>query len=235
MIKFKSIYKKFGRIEVLKGINFKVDEAKVTAILGPNGSGKTTLIKSLLGMVYPDKGSIHLDSFELNGSAKYRNKIGYLPQMARFPENLTPRELLEMIKAVRKEDSLELPLIKRFALESYLDKNLAHLSGGTRQKINIVIAFMFDTEYLILDEPTTGLDPRALQELKIIISELRAAGKTILVTSHILGFVEDVCDEVVFLLEGKIHFQGKISNLKKDTCTENLEQSIAKLMDDWDV
>lgn len=234
MIEFKQIRKSFGRLDVLKELDFTVSEEKVTAVLGPNGSGKTTLIKSLLGMVYPDSGSIILDGYKLNGKADYRQKIGYLPQIARFPENLVTRELFEMVRSVREADSRGQELINRFGLHPFLGKKLAHLSGGTRQKINIVLALMFDTEYLILDEPTTGLDPRALQELKKLIIEEKNAGKTLLITSHIMSFVEEVCDEVVFLLEGKIYFQGEISELKERTQSDDLEQAIAALMEETD-
>lgn len=232
MIEFKNIKKKFGQLEVLKGIDFEVPQGKVTAVLGPNGSGKTTLIKSLLGMVFPDSGSIHLDNYRLNGKAEYRNNIGYLPQIARFPENLTASELLKMVSSVRASNNNAGELIERFKLDEYLDKKLQHLSGGTRQKINIVMALMFDADYLILDEPTTGLDPIALRILKQLIAEQKEAGKTILVTSHILNFVEEVADEVVFLLEGHIHYQGSIEKLTSTTNTEGLESAIARLMED---
>jgi Cu-processing system ATP-binding protein len=235
VIEFKNIEKKFGQLEVLKGINFEVNKGMVTAVLGPNGSGKTTLIKSLLGMVYPDGGAIVIDGYQLNGKADYRNKIGFLPQIARFPENLTTLELLRMVGSVRREESRHEDLLERFKLEPFLDKKLAHLSGGTRQKINLVLALMFDTDYLILDEPTTGLDPRALQSLKKIIGEKKQEGKTILVSSHILSFVEEVCDEIVFLLEGQIHYQGTISELKIRTNSHDLEDAIAQLMEDKDV
>lgn len=122
-------------------------------------------------------------------------------------------------------------MIKKFELESYLDKKLAQLSGGTRQKINIVMALMFDSDYLILDEPTTGLDPRALKVLKQIILEKHQAGKTMLISSHILSFVEEVATEVIFLLEGHVHYQGTIEKLKTQTDSGDLEGAIAKLME----
>lgn len=231
MIKFEGIKKQFGELEVLKGIDFEVVPGSITAVLGPNGSGKTTLIKSLLGMVFPNDGHIFLDGYQLNGKATYRNKIGYLPQIARFPENLTPRELIKMVGSVRPADRNDQKLIELFELESYLDKKLANLSGGTRQKINLVLALMFDSPYLILDEPTTGLDPKALQVLKQVLMDYHKVGKTILITSHILSFVEEVADEVVFLLEGKIQYQGKVDALKEKTQSDSLESAIALLME----
>lgn len=231
MILFRGIKKQFGELEVLKGIDFEVVPGSITAVLGPNGSGKTTLIKSLLGMVFPDDGDIELDGYRLNGKAAYRNKIGYLPQIARFPENLTARELIRMVGSVRQSNRNDEELIRLFKLESYLDKKFAHLSGGTRQKINLVLALMFDSPYLILDEPTTGLDPIALQVLKKVLMKFDQDGKTILITSHILSFVEEVADEVIFLLEGKIQFQGKVAELKKQTQSDSLENAIATLME----
>ncbi len=231
MIKFEGIKKQFGELEVLKGIDFEVVPGSITAVLGPNGSGKTTLIKSLLGMVFPNDGHIFLDGYQLNGKATYRNKIGYLPQIARFPENLTPRELITMVGSVRPAARNDQKLIELFELESYLDKKLANLSGGTRQKINLVLALMFDSPYLILDEPTTGLDPKALQVLKQVLLDYHKVGKTILITSHILSFVEEVADEVVFLLEGKIQYQGKVDALKEKTQSDSLESAIALLME----
>lgn len=231
MISFHGIAKRYGELEVLKGIDFEVVPGSITAVLGPNGSGKTTLIKSLLGMVFPDDGNIILDGYQLNGKATYRNKIGYLPQIARFPENLTARELIKMVGSVRPTERKDEELIKLFELESYLDKKLSTLSGGTRQKINLVLALMFDTPYLILDEPTTGLDPIALQVLKNVLIQFHEQSKTILITSHILSFVEEVADEVVFLLDGKIQFQGKVDELKNQTNADTLEAAIATLME----
>lgn len=231
MISFHGITKRYGELEVLKGIDFEVVPGSITAVLGPNGSGKTTLIKSLLGMVFPDDGNIILDGYQLNGKATYRNKIGYLPQIARFPENLTARELIKMVGSVRPTERKDEELIKLFELESYLDKKLSTLSGGTRQKINLVLALMFDSPYLILDEPTTGLDPIALQVLKNVLIQFHEQSKTILITSHILSFVEEVADEVVFLLDGKIQFQGKVDELKNQTNADTLEAAIATLME----
>ncbi len=231
MISFQALTKNFGELEVLQGIDFDVVPGSITAVLGPNGSGKTTLIKSLLGMVFPDNGYILLDGYKLNGEANYRDKIGYLPQIARFPENLTARELIKMVGSVRPSERQDEELIGLFELDSYLDKKLSTLSGGTRQKINLVLALMFDSPYLILDEPTTGLDPIALQVLKKVLIQFHEQGKTILITSHILSFVEEISDEVVFLLEGKIQFQGKVEELKIQTASSSLEEAIATLME----
>ncbi len=235
MIEVKDLYKTFGKVEVLKGLDLSIKKGGIFAVLGPNGSGKTTLIKSMLGMVIPNKGSIEINNESIIKKHQYRNDIDYLPQIANFPSNLSVTELIEMIKNLRSKSTYDTELIKVFRLESFLDKKLGNLSGGTRQKVNLVLAFMFDSELVILDEPTTGLDPISLIKLKEIINKEKQKGKTILITSHIMSFVEEVADEIVFLLDGKIYFKGTIKKLKEDTDQKNLEQAIATILTNEDV
>lgn len=230
MIKIENLHKKFGKVEVLKGLNLDIASGGIFTVLGPNGSGKTTLIKSILGMVIPNKGSIKINHNNVLGKYFYRDNIDYLPQIANFPHNLTVTELIGMIKNLRKKETNDEELIKMFGLAPFLNQKLGNLSGGTRQKVNILLTFMFDSELIILDEPTTGLDPISLIQLKEIILREKAKGKTILITSHIMSFVEEMADEIVFLLDGKIYFKGTIIDLKKQTKQENLEQAIAKIL-----
>lgn len=230
MITIQHLHKAFGKNEVLRGIDLNFDRPGITAILGPNGSGKTTLIKCLLGMVIPDKGCICLDGENVARQWQYREHLSYLPQIARFPENLTGRELLAMVKDLRESPANDAELIDLFGLEPHLNKRLGNLSGGTRQKINLVLTFMYDNPYLILDEPTAGLDPVAMIHLKELIAREKQRGKTILITTHIMAFVEEVADEIVFLLEGNIHFKGALDELKKQYGEASLEKAIATMM-----
>jgi len=231
MIEIKDIHKKFGNNQVLKGINLEIHEDKIIAVLGPNGSGKTTLIKSILGMVLPNKGDILLDGKSIKKDWKYRNTIDYLPQIANFPNNLSVRELIRMIKDLRSQKSTDdKHLIALFKLEPFLNKKLGNLSGGTKQKVNILLTFMFDSPIIILDEPTSGLDPISLIRLKELIASEKKKGKTIIITSHIMSFVEEVSDEIVFLLEGKIYFKGSISALKTMTNQPDFEHAIASIL-----
>jgi len=230
MIKIENLHKNFGKLTVLDGLNLEIKQGGIFAILGPNGSGKTTLIKCLLGMVVPNSGIITHENESILHKWRYRNKINYLPQIANFPANLTVNELLKMVKNLRPKDSNDKELISKFGVESFLNKKLGNLSGGTKQKINIILTFMFDSDLIILDEPTTGLDPISLIFLKKIIQEEKAKGKTILVTTHIMSLVEEIADEIVFILDGKIYFRGSIETLKKQTEQKNLEHAIANLM-----
>src|SRR5690606_37376215 len=159
MIQVESLHKKFGKNVVLAGLELNIDQGGIFAILGPNGSGKTTLIKTVLGMVIPNKGTITVMDSTVRNSWKYRQDINYLPQIANFPGNLKVKELIAMIKDIRQKPSDELKLIGLFGLEPFLDKKLSNLSGGTKQKVNIVLTFMFNSPLIILDEPTNGLDP----------------------------------------------------------------------------
>ncbi|MEW4923897.1 ABC transporter ATP-binding protein [Algibacter sp. 2305UL17-15] len=230
MVSIQNLHKKFGKNQVLSGLDLSISEGGIFAVLGPNGSGKTTLIKSILGMVIPNKGDISVLGENIKKSSDYRHKIDYLPQIANFPSNLKVKELIRMIKDLRQNTDEDERLIKLFKLEPFLDKKLGTLSGGTKQKVNIVLTFMFDSPLIILDEPTTGLDPISLIRLKDLIQKEKAKGKTILITSHIMSFVEEVSDEIVFLLEGKIYFKGTISELKNQTNQPDFEHAIASIL-----
>lgn len=229
MIEIKDLHKKFGKNQVLSGIDLEIKDGGIFAILGPNGSGKTTLIKSILGMVIPNKGNIIVAGNSIKKTWKYREGIDYLPQIANFPGNLRVRELIRMIKDLRRRSADEDRLIKMFKLEPFLDKKLSTLSGGTKQKVNIVLTFMFDSPLIILDEPTTGLDPASLIHLKRLIQEEKIKGKTILITSHIMQFVAEIADTIVYILEGKIYFKGSVEELKAKTKQTDLEHAIAAI------
>jgi Cu-processing system ATP-binding protein len=230
MIAVKNLRKSFGKLTVLEDLTLDLNQGGIYAILGPNGSGKTTFLKVLLGMVLPDKGTVLIDKADISKSNDYRKNLGYLPQIARFPDNITVSELINMIMDIRQEPAKPEPLIDLFDLTPFLDKKLGNLSGGTRQKVNIVLTFMFDTSILILDEPTAGLDPVSLIKLKDMIAHAKKQGKIILITSHIMNLVEELADQIIFLLEGEIYFQGSLTELKEKTQEKDLEHAIASLL-----
>ncbi len=230
MISINNLSKKFGKLTVLDNLDLEIKKGGIFAVLGPNGSGKTTLIKCILGMVIPNKGEIFFKDESVLKQWAYRNNLNYLPQIANFPPNLKLNELIKMVKNLRPKASNEAALIAHFGLDSFLNKKLGHLSGGTKQKVNLVLTFMFDSELIILDEPTTGLDPISLIHLKEIIRAEKEKGKTILITTHIMSFVDEMADEIVFLLDGKIYFKGSVPELKEHTNEKNLEKAIANLI-----
>lgn len=229
MIEVDSLYKKFGKNQVLTGLDLQIEEGGIFAVLGPNGSGKTTLIKCILGMVLPNKGTIKVMGAPIKNTWRYRKKINYLPQIANFPGNIKVKELFKMIKDLRQQPDRQEELITLFGLEPSMNKRLATLSGGTKQKVNIVLTFMFNSPLIILDEPTTGLDPASLIQLKKLIREEKSKGKTILISSHIMQFVAEVADDIIYLLEGTIYYKGGISELQKKTGQKDLEHAIAAI------
>jgi len=229
MIQIQDLHKKFSKNQVLAALDLNIDSGGIFAILGPNGSGKTTLIKCILGMVIPNKGTISVLGNPIKKNWKYRQEIDYLPQIANFPGNLKVRELIRMIKDLRQKESIEDELVKLFELQPFLNKKLSTLSGGTKQKVNIVLTFMFDSPLIILDEPTTGLDPASLIKLKELIQHEKEKGKTILITTHIMQFVEEMADEIVYLLEGNIYFKGSIKELMLKTDQNDFEHAIAAI------
>ena len=223
--------KRFGALPVLQHVQVAIARGRVTAILGPNGAGKTTLIKTLLGLTRADAGRIELDGRVLGDDPQVRATIGYMPQIARFPENLTGAELMAMLVDLRgPAATLDRELVDRFRLGTELTKPLRTLSGGTRQKVNAVLAFLFTPTLLVLDEPTAGLDPIASGVLKDKIREERERGRTFVLTSHVMSELEELADDVVLLLDGTVRFTGSLQELKVRTKQVNLERAVAQLM-----
>ena len=231
MITARGVRKKFGRLSVLNGVDLDVARGSITAIVGPNASGKTTFNRIVLGLVRPDAGEITFDGKRLNGDARYRQRIGYMPQIARYPANLNGRDVMALVRDVRgHETPRDEELIDRFALAASLDKPLRVLSGGMRQRINAAVAFLFHSDLLILDEPTAGLDPISSGILKDKMLRERDAGRTLIVTSHVLSELDEVADRIVFLLDGTVQFSGTRDALLAATQEFSLERAVARLM-----
>lgn len=233
MIEIRGIEKSFGRLQVLRDVHLKLQPGKVTAIAGPNASGKTTLIKILLGLVRADAGSVSINGTSLNGDCSYRRQVGYMPQYAQFPENLTGGDVLAMVRDLRGGvGQADEELVAALELEDQLEKPLRTLSGGTRQKVSAVLAFLFKPSLLVLDEPTAGLDPVSSGRLKDKIRRERDRGRLVLLTTHILSEIEELADHLVFLLEGRIYFDGSLAELRERTGESQLERAVARLMEE---
>ena len=236
MIRIEKINKQFKKLRALNDINVSFEKGQVISLIGPNGSGKTTLIKTILGMVKPDSGKIFFRNEYINGGYDYRKYIGYMPQIGRYPDNMKIGQLFDMLKNIRNkpEEELDNELIRQFDLCSMYEKPMRTLSGGTRQKVSAAIAFLFNPEVLILDEPTAGLDPLASEILKEKIK--KSAGskgekqKLILITSHILSDLDDLTTHVMYMQEGKMQFLKNIETLREETGEIKLGKAIASIM-----
>lgn len=232
MIAVSNISKQFGKLKALDQLNLQFKRSECIALIGPNGSGKTTLIKSILGMVVPDEGSILFNNNSIYKDWKYRSQIGYMPQIGRYPDNMTIGQVINMMKDIRKSEKNELDeeLIEKFGLNSIMNKRMRTLSGGTTQKVSASLAFLFNSEVLILDEPTAGLDPVSSEILKEKIIKEKSKGKLIIITSHVLSELDDLITQIVYMQDGKLKFQKEITLLRKETGEDKLSKAIAKIM-----
>lgn len=232
MVKIENLFKSYGKLEVLRGINLEFQKSKITAIVGPNASGKTTLMKCILGLVQFNKGKIFINSIDITQNIKYRELIGYMPQIGKYPENLRVNEIIDLIVQLsnqKKPSNLDY-LINLFNFESNLNKYVKNLSGGSIQKLSAILAFLFDSELYILDEPTAALDPIATVDLKNLIEKKRNEGATFLIVSHQLTEIESYADNLVFILEGKIVINSPINDFIKSTGSPNLEKAVIEFL-----
>ncbi|MBL7851483.1 MAG: ABC transporter ATP-binding protein [Cyclobacteriaceae bacterium] len=231
MIEVNKVCKRFGKLEVLREVSATFERGKSYAIIGPNGSGKTTLIKSILGMVLPDSGSIHVDSVSIRGHWNYRRQIGYMPQIGRYPDNMKIGQLLRMIRDLRPDaTTTDEELIRSLHLEELYQKRMHTLSGGTRQKVSAAISFLFNPSILILDEPTAGLDPLSVETLKEKILKEKEKGKVFLITSHILSDLDELSTDILYIEDGVIRYTNTMVGLKKETGEDKLGRAIAGMM-----
>ncbi len=232
MIIANNINKQFGKLKALDNVSVTCNKGECIALIGPNGSGKTTFIKSILGMVVPDSGFITFNGKNILRDWLYRSEIGYMPQIGRYPENMTIGQVLSMMRDIRKSSNKQTDeeLIQKFGLTDLLQKRMRALSGGTRQKVSAALSFLFNPTVLILDEPTAGLDPVAAEILKEKILAEKAKGKLILITSHVLSELDGLVTQVIYMQDGKLIFHKSISDLQKDTGEEKLSKAIASVM-----
>jgi Cu-processing system ATP-binding protein len=230
-IEIAGLTKRFGRTSVLDGLSATIGRGRVTALVGPNAAGKSTLLKCVLGLVRPDAGSIHVGGALVTADPAYRAAIGYMPQRAAFPDNLTGEEALALLRRVRgPEAAIDFELIDRFGLGRELRKRVHTLSGGTRQKLNAVAAYLFRPSLVILDEPNAGLDPVSNGILKQKILDSTRQGATHLITSHVLSELEELADDVLFVTDGRVRFSGTLEGLRATTGERRLERAVGTLM-----
>lgn len=232
MIRIENINKKFKKLIALNDISAGFEKGQVISLIGPNGSGKTTLIKIILGMVKADTGKIFFNNQLINGDPSYRSQIGYMPQIGRYPDNMKVGQLFSMLKNIRNvpAEKLDSELIEKFHLQDIFQKPMRTLSGGTRQKVSAALAFLFDPEVLILDEPTAGLDPLSSEILKEKILKEKSKNKLILITSHILSDLDELTTHILYLQEGKFEFFKEIEQLREETGEIKLGKAIARIM-----
>lgn len=232
MISVNNLYKKFGALTALNDVSVSFSTGNSYALIGPNGSGKTTLIKSILGLVIPSNGTIAVDGEDIRNNWAYRSKIGYMPQIGHYPANMRIGQVIDMIKNIRNHNTeYDEEMIAALKLNSMFDKRMHALSGGTRQKVSVALAFLFNPSIFILDEPTAGLDPVSVEIVKEKINSERAAGKLFIITSHIVSDLDELTSQIVYLFEGNVRYNDTIDSLKEITNTDKLGKAIARLIE----
>lgn len=232
MIEIKNLNKYYGKFHVLKDLDLTLDKGEIVALMGPNGSGKTTLMKSILGLVIPEKGVISVDSVNIKESCNYRKMIGYMPQIANYPENLKVSELFSLIFDIRgRQEKHDEELMDEFKLKDIYNKNFGQLSGGYKQRVTAAIAFLHNPDLLMLDEPTSSLDPLSSEIMKNKILKEKKESNLIFVSSHITSEVELIADRIIYMLEGKIILNMLIKNIKNGTSGFKLGKALKELIE----
>lgn len=227
MIEFKDINKKFGHLHVLKDINLNIVKGTCVVLIGPNGCGKTTLLKCMLNMVIPDSGSITIKNIDVKLNPESRRELGFMPQIGHFPDNMTVKEVIKTVKTVREnQNSIDNDLYDFFDIKSIENKKMNTLSGGTAQKVSASIAFMFNPEIIVMDEPFAGLDILSADVLRKKIIKEKKNGKTIVMTSHTFGEIDKVVTHVVFINNSSILFHKRLDELLTTTGQDNVTDAV---------
>lgn len=231
MLEIQNVSKRFGSLRVLTDVSLSGKAGRVTAVLGPNAAGKTTLAKIVAGLAFADAGIVRIAGTPIDARGDYKRQIGYMPQSAAMPDNLTPNDLFALLRSLRvNAPSVDMALISELELDVHLKKPFRILSGGTKQKVNAAAAFLLSPRLLVLDEPTNGLDPAAAAVVRAKIRWCREEGRTVLLTSHIMSEIEQLADDVVLLSDGTVKFAGEAAVLKQRTRQASVEDAIAVLM-----
>ncbi|MEA3287443.1 MAG: ATP-binding cassette domain-containing protein [Candidatus Marinimicrobia bacterium] len=223
MIELVEVSKQFDSILAVDALSIRVEEGRICGFLGPNGAGKTTAIRMLMNIIHPDKGTILFDGSEQRPPA---HRIGYLPEERGLYQKISVYETLQYFARLRKVQDAHQKItsyLKRFDLEKRLGSKVNELSKGNQQKLQFINTILHNPQYVVLDEPFSGLDPVNQILLKEILEELKAAGRTIIFSSHQMDQVEKVCDDVALIDQGKMILAGKMNEIKMAHGTPQLQ------------
>jgi ABC-2 type transport system ATP-binding protein len=223
VLEVKDLYKTFHigllrkKVEAVRGVSFEVSQGEVFGLLGPNGAGKTTTIKTVLRLIFPDRGTIRIFG-EPTTNRETMRRVGYMPENPYVYQYLKPLEFLDLCGRLmglssteRRKRSIE--LLERLSLTDALDRPIGRFSKGMTQRVGIAQALLHGPDLLVLDEPMSGLDPVGRKEMRDLLVEQKKAGRTLLFTSHILSDVEMLCDRVVIVNRGKVTASGTLDTL----------------------
>ncbi len=209
-VNVRDLSKRYGSVEAVRSVSFEVQAGEIFGLLGPNGAGKTTTIECLLGLREPDAGLLEVCGFDARRQSRAaKQKLGAALQSTALQDKITPREALALFASFYRQPALPAALLERFALADKADARFETLSGGQRQRLALALAFVNHPEVVLLDEPTTGLDPQSRRDLHVAIRRMKEDGCTVLLTTHHLDEAEQLCDRVAIIDHGRIIATGR--------------------------
>jgi ABC-2 type transport system ATP-binding protein len=221
---------RYGAIQAVAGISFEVHAGEIFGLLGPNGAGKTTILDAILGLIEPQEGEITVLGIDVRlDSRAARAKVGAVLQATGLQDKITPKEALEIFAALHSSPSQTMGLLDRFDLCEKQDAAYQTLSGGQKQRLALALAFIGDPAVLLLDEPTTGLDPKMRREVQDHIRAMRLSGRTVLLATHDMDEAEQLCDRIGVIAKGRIVAQGDPKDLIAGSDASSLEDVVIKL------
>ena len=215
MIRYQNFSKRFGNIAAVRGLDLQVQSGETLALIGPNGSGKTTTLKAAVGLVLPTDGSVSVAGLDVRSQGcDARRRIGYLPQRVSFPTGCTAHEIIRLYAALRGAGANKMAsLLERVGLDADAERMIDGYSGGMRQRLGIAVALLGDPDILILDEPTSSLDPSGALMMRDILRGISSEGTTVLLSSHDLAEVELLADRVAIFVQGRLAALGSLHDL----------------------
>lgn len=236
IVQVKNLHKKFGNFQALDGVNLALDQGEIYGFIGPNGAGKSTTIRILLGILKASEGKATIFGKDAwHDAVEIHKRLAYVPGDVNLWPNLTGGEVIDLFMGLRGGNNKHKreELLERFALDP--SKKCRTYSKGNRQKVALVAAFASDSELFIFDEPTSGLDPLMEQVFQEYVQSAKDAGKTVLLSSHILSEVEKLCDRVGIIRQGKIIESGTLSEMRHLTRTNLLVETKEPIptIDEW--
>ena len=214
IIKIENVVKRYGKKEALKGINLDIPKGKIVGLLGPNGSGKSTIIKLLNGLLQPDEGSIEIAG--MKPSIETKKIVSYLPERTYLSEWMKMKDLLKFFSDFYEDFDLEKAEEMIEALNINVDEKIKDMSKGTKEKVQLILVMSRNADVYILDEPIGGVDPAARSFIMRTILQNFSEESTLIIATHLISEIENICDEVIFLSYGEIKLQGNVDEIREE-------------------
>lgn len=214
IIKLENVVKRYGKKEALKGINLDIPKGKIVGLLGPNGSGKSTMIKLLNGLLQPDEGNIEIAG--MKPSIETKKIVSYLPERTYLSEWMKMKDLLKFFSDFYEDFDLEKAEEMIEALDINVDEKIKDMSKGTKEKVQLILVMSRNADVYILDEPIGGVDPAARSFIMRTILQNFSEESTLIIATHLISEIENICDEIIFLSYGEIKLQGNVDEIREE-------------------